>query len=153
MLRRHRSDNLRLSESILIRDQRPMPPGALAPVLNDGLKPSDWYALLNGFVFFWAARERMERHRHACGNRSQVVFLFDGDALLDDFSATAFVSPINTGNARRKAARRGRDTLVPFATWAREGWPSGQRRRRPAEFLFACTIPPEAPYLIDVSKM
>jgi hypothetical protein len=35
------------------------------------------------------------------------VLTFDGAALLDRFAAEAFVSPINSGNARRKAARRG----------------------------------------------
>jgi hypothetical protein len=30
---------------VTIRDQRPMPPSALAQVLDDGLEPSDWYAL------------------------------------------------------------------------------------------------------------
>ncbi|MEH6953062.1 G/U mismatch-specific DNA glycosylase (plasmid) [Nitrobacter sp. NHB1] len=50
LLRRHRPENVRLSESVMIRDQRPMPPAVLAPALDDGLLPSDWYTLLNGFV-------------------------------------------------------------------------------------------------------
>ena len=153
LLRSHRPDNVRLSEGILIRDQRPMPPAALARALEGGLEPSDWYALLNGFVFFWSNRERMERQRRACGNRSQVVLTFDSSALLDRFGAEAFVSPINSGNARRRAARRGRDTLVPYRVWSREGWPTGRRTRPPAEFLFGCVIPTQAPYLVDVTKV
>jgi hypothetical protein len=150
LLRSHRPDHVRLSEGVVIRDQRPMPPAALARALDDGLEPSDWYALLNGFVFFWPGRERMDRQRRACGDRPQVVLTFDGPALLDRFGAEAFVSPINSGNARRKTARRGRDTLVPYRVWSRNGWPTGRRTRPPAEFLFRSVIPMQLPYLLDV---
>lgn len=152
LLRKHRPENVRLSDGVMIRDQRPMPPAALGPSLEDGLVPSDWYALLNGFVFLWPDRERMSRQRRACTGRPQMVLTFDAAALLDRFAADAFVSPINSGNARRKAARRGRDTFVPYATWRCEGWPSGRATRPPAELLLRCTVPAKAPYLIDVSK-
>lgn len=151
-LRRHRPVNIRLSKGVMIRDQRPMPPAALAPALHDGLVPSDWYALLNGFVFLWPDGERMNRQRRAYASRPQLVLTFDAAALLNRFSADAFVSPINSGNARRRAARRGRDTFVPYMRWLREGWPSGQIRRPPAELLLRCTVPAKAPYLIDISK-
>jgi hypothetical protein len=153
LLRVHRPDNIRLSDSVVIRDQRPMPPAALVRALDGGLKPSDWYALLNSFVFLWPDPERMERQRRACGDRPQVVFTFNADALFDRFAAEAFVSPINSGNARRKAARRGPATFLPYATWLREGWPTGRRARPPVEILLRCTVPAEAPYLIGVSKV
>jgi hypothetical protein len=69
LLRTHRPDNVRLRMGVVIRDQRPMPPAALAGALEDGLEPSDWYAVLNGFVFLWPDRERMDRQRRACGSR------------------------------------------------------------------------------------
>lgn len=150
VLRGHRTENIRLPDGVLVRDQRPMPPGTLADVLDDGLEPADWYALLNSFVFFWPDRERMERQRHACGDRPQVVLTFDGGALLDRFGHDAFVSPINSGNARRKPARRGLKTLLPYEVWQRQGWPAGQRTRPPAEVLFRCVIPAAAPYLVAV---
>jgi hypothetical protein len=73
LLRVHRPDNIRLSNGVVIRDQRPMPPAALMRALDDGLEPSDWYALLNSFVFLWPDPERMERQRRACSERPQVV--------------------------------------------------------------------------------
>jgi Mg-chelatase subunit ChlI len=42
-----------------------------------------------------------------------MVLGFDAAALLDRFAADVSVSPINSGNARRKAVRRGRQTFVP----------------------------------------
>ena len=113
LLRVHRPDNIRLSDSMVIRDQRPMPPAALVRALDGGLKPSDWYALLNSFVFLWPDPERMERQQRACGDRPQVVLTFNADALFDRFAAEAFVSPINSGNARRKAPVAGRRLFFP----------------------------------------
>jgi hypothetical protein len=78
-------------------------------------------AKLNGFVFLWLDRERMERRRRACGSRPQLILTFDAAALLDRFGMEAFVSPINSGNARRKAAGRDRDTRVPYRTWLEQG--------------------------------
>lgn len=153
LLRRHRPDHVRLSDSVLIRDQRPMPPGALTRALEDGLEPGDWYALLNGHVFLWADRERMARQLQACGGRPQTLITFDGGALLECFGPEAFISPINSGNARRKPALRGGNTLVPYDVWLREGWPTGQRMRPPAEVLFRCPIPVEAPYVIEITNV
>jgi hypothetical protein len=152
-LRSHRPDNIRLPNGVVIRDQRPQPPGMLARVLDDGLQPADWYALLNRFVFFWSDLARMNRHRGAFGDRPQVVLTFDRAALLDRFLANAFVSPINSGNARRRAVRRGRATLLPYDTWTHRGWPTGQRWRPPAEFLFACAIPLEPRYLVRIAPL
>ena len=106
---------------------------ALARALQDGLEPADWYDLLNRHVFFWPDRGRMERQLSACGGRPQVLLTFDGEALLDQYGADAFLSPINSGNARRKPAPRSRETLVPYGVWLRQGWPTGQRSRPPAE--------------------
>jgi hypothetical protein len=151
-LRRHRRTGLRLADGVTIRDQAPMPPTALAPALNDGLTPEDWYALLNGFVFLWPDRKRMERQRRACGDRPQVVMTFDAGALLADFGGSAFMSPFNVGNARRRPARRGRATLVRYTKWLEGGWPDRKRTHPPAEVLFASSIPARPPYLLDIGK-
>lgn len=149
-LRSHRPENERLSDSVLIRDQKPMPPSALERALKDGLTPADWYALLNDFVFFWLDPSRMERQRRACGDRPQVLLTFDAASLLDQFDADAFVSPINSGNARRRPAPRGRGTLMPYGRWLESGWPTGTRHRAPVELLFRTTIPVKAPYLLEM---
>jgi len=150
-LRRHRNENVRLADGVLVRDQRPMPPSALTKALDDGLAPHDWYALLNSFVFLWPDRERMARHRKACAGRPQTVLTFDGAALFESFGQFAFVSPINSGNARRLPARRGRGTFIPYATWRDKGWPHRARSFPPAELAFCCVIPAAEPYLVSVS--
>ena len=152
-LRAHRPGNVRLSETVLIRDQKPMPPSTLERALEGRLAPADWYALLNSFVFFWLDPRRMERQRRACGGRPQVLLTFDAGSLLSQFGGEALVSPINSGNARRKPAPRGHSTLLSYATWSEKGWPTGQRRRPPVEFLFRSTIPVKAPYLTEVREI
>jgi hypothetical protein len=98
----------------------------------DAFEPADWYALLNGHVFLWPDRERMDRQRQACGGRPQALLTFDGAALLDRFGAEAFMSPINSGNARRKPAPRGQDTLVPYGNgYGPAGRPTNGPGRRP----------------------
>lgn len=152
ILRGHRPTHLRL-HGVLIRDQVPMPPAALAPALDDGMEPSDWYALLNEHVFFWSDWERLIRHLRACGARPQYLMTFATARLFNDFGDHAYVSPINSGNARRKPARRGRGTFVPYVAWIEGGWPTGQRNRLPAEFLFRCNVPATPPYLVKIEKL
>src|SRR3984957_4368129 len=77
-LRAHRPGNVRLSETVLIRDLKPMPPSHPPGGARGGrLAPADWYALLNSFVFFWLDPRRMERQRRACLGRPQVLLTFD----------------------------------------------------------------------------
>ena len=152
LLRSHRPTHLRLRRA-LIRDQVPMPPAALAPALDDGMKPGDWYALVNEHVFFWPDRGRMIRHLKACGGRTQYLMTFDAASLFHDLGDHAYVSPINSGNARRKPVRRGQWTFVGYQAWIESGWPMGPRNRPPAEFMFRCDVPVSSPYLVNIERV
>ena len=79
-----------------------------------------------------------------------MMLAFDAAALLDRHEMEAFVSAINSGNARRKAVRRDRDTLVLYRTCLKQGWPTSRRTLPQPEFLIRCRLPAEAPHLIDV---
>jgi hypothetical protein len=153
LLRTHRPTGSSLDDGVYIRDQSPMPPAALSKALKEGMEPADWYELLNGFVFLWPDRDRMDRHRAACKGRPQVVLTFDAAALFKNFEANGFVSPINSGSARRKPAVRGRETLRPYTHWLKHGWPDRARSHPPAEILFNCSIPARAPYLIGAEEV
>ena len=149
----HREDSLILGDGVLIRDQRPMPPSLLKPALCDGMTPSDWYRLLNGFVFLWANEDRVNRHLRAFEGRRQVVLTFDANRLLADLGDRVFLSPINSGNARRNAVVRSRTLFTFYHDWLIEGWPiigSQQRPRSslPAEVAVEGHLP-LSPYLIS----
>jgi hypothetical protein len=118
-----RPANVLLNSGATIRHQRPMPPKALERCLVD-MTPAEWYALLNARVFFWPDVARLNRQRMACAADPQVLMVIDTAALLARHGDRAYVTPINTGNARRRAARRGRATFVPYHRWLTNRWTS-----------------------------
>lgn len=154
--RTYRDHNVQLPTGAWIRDQRPMPPAALARCLDPGLDPEDWYALVNSKVFFWLSRERLERHRAACRARPQIVLAIDLPALLARHGARAYVTPFNVGNARRNAASRGHRTFVPIESWrttrwepeARAGHPTRPRSHPPAELAIDHAVPDIMDFII-----
>jgi hypothetical protein len=140
-LGRHRPDQVILPNGVIIRDQSPMPPRSLAPALPQGMEPNDWYKFLNGFVFLWASQKRVDRHLSAFRGRKQALLVFDAARLLDMMGDQLLLSPINSGNAMRRAAPRSHDLFVPYQTWLEAGWPviAGQARPKstaPAEIVF-----------------
>ena len=63
LLAKHRAENVRIEHpkygAAMIRDQKPMNDTKLSRCLTGGLKPADWYRLLNSKVFFWTTPERL----------------------------------------------------------------------------------------------
>jgi hypothetical protein len=154
ILSQHRPNQLLLPNGVIIRDQTPMPPDLLAKALPKGISVSDWYRFLNRFVFLWADRERAERHRRAFSGRPQVLLVLDAVLLLAECKDQVWLSPINSGNARRRPAPRSWRLFVPYQEWLAQGWPviAGKRRSRsvpPAEILLEGQMPLE-PYLVEI---
>jgi hypothetical protein len=130
-----------------------MPPNLLKSSLRDDMTPSHWYRFLNGFVFLWANEDRLNRHLRAFEGRRQVVLTFDANRLLADLGHRVFLSPINSGNARRNAVARSRMLFTSYHDWLIKGWPiigSDQRPRStiPAEVVVEGHLPLN-PYLIN----
>jgi hypothetical protein len=147
-----------LPTGVHIRDQRPMPAAALKGCLCD-MSPADWYALINSQVFFWVDPDRLNRQKAACEPRPQVVFVVDTAALVAAHEQRIAVTPINTGNARRKPARRGTATFVPLAEWTRSGWkseaaalglPLRKRSHQPVELTVLDAVPDIMRYVVGV---
>ena len=136
-----RLEHTSLPKGVQVRDQKPLPAGALATCLV-GMAPSEWYELINSQVFFWLGVDRLNRQRRACEPRPQVVLVVDAQRLVARYAERISLSRINSGHARRRPARRGRCTFVPYRLWIESGWSSeteglGVQRRaqsqRPAE--------------------
>jgi hypothetical protein len=153
----YRDRNMRLPSGALIRDQRPMPPPALARCLDDGLAPQAWYDLVNGKVFFWLQVERLDRHLAACRTRPQIVVAVDLRRMLARHGGAAFVTPFNVGNARRRPASRGRRSFVPLDAWletrweseALEGCPVRARSHPPAEIAIEGSVPDLMEFVVE----
>ena len=58
----HRRDKVSVSsagQTIVLRDQKPMPTKVLADSLINGVTTQEWYETINDKVFFWAQEERL----------------------------------------------------------------------------------------------
>ena len=158
LMREQRLVHTELPNGVRIRDQRPMPPTALEKCLC-GISPTDWYAMVNARVFFWFDSNRLNRQRAACGARPQVVIAVDTAALVAAHKDNVALTPINTGNARRKPARRGAATFVPFAEWVRSGWvseaevlgpPARKRSHQPVELTVLDAVPDIMRFVVGI---
>jgi hypothetical protein len=116
-----RLEHTELSNGVYVRDQKPLPEQALRTCLVD-MTPPEWYVLINSKVFFWFDADRLNRQRRACDPRPQVVLEVDTIPLVAKHSARIALARINTGNARRRPATRGRSTFVPYRMWEEFGW-------------------------------
>jgi hypothetical protein len=148
-----------LGDGTILRDQVPMPPAALTRCLVDGLAPGDWYALLNSMVFFWLDPARLHRQARAGRAWPQLIFEIDTAALFARYVSRAYVTPFNTGNARRRPARRGRATFVPCSTWMKSGWahesaalglPLRSPSHAPVELTIADSVPDIMKYVLRI---
>ncbi len=157
----HRARRMVLPNGVVISDQKPMPPTALARCLQ-GATPEQWYALLNSKVFFWPDVERLHRLRRVYKALSQVVMVIDTERLLIRYSERIALTPINTGNARRQPAKRGLFTFVPYKTWLESGWNSETealhtrprlRSHQPAELTVDYAVPDIMDFVIDVQHL
>jgi hypothetical protein len=145
--KRHRPHRLVLPSGVVLRDQKPMPPATLKGCLR-GMTPEEWYRLLNSKIFFWIDLERLNRQRNACGRFTQILYVVKTEKLLERYAASVALTPINSGNARRRPAARGAKTFVPYLDWVERGWQAEQHDERtrprsyaPVEFTVSRAIP------------
>lgn len=156
-----RQETLILPDGRAIRDQRPMPPAALARCLDAPLSPDDWYDLLNGCVFFWLDEARVQRHAKALAKRDQILLRLDARRLAAAYAPHVRLSPFNLGAAIRRPARRGLRTLVPLEDWRRDAWKTealhGMAPRSPshapAEMIVLTAIPDLADFIMTAEAL
>lgn len=98
---------------IVLRDQKPMSDVRLATCLQDGLQPGDWYALLNGKVFFWVTEARLHKLLNARAYRSEEhdVLTIDTGPLVRKYAARVLLTHMNTGNTFPMPHKRGLNTF------------------------------------------
>ena len=113
--RRHRPKSVTICHPkhgrAVIRDQKPMSDEALRKALPKGMKPSEWYRILNKKVFFWLDEERLEGMLDAHKTGPHTVLIFNTKNLLEAHKYGAFLSSMNSGYTKRKPAHRDRNTF------------------------------------------
>ncbi|MEM7488822.1 MAG: hypothetical protein AAF390_06820 [Pseudomonadota bacterium] len=116
---------------IAISDNGPLSVKRLAGVLDDGLTPTDWIAMLNERVFLWPDRTMGANNAgaRAAMNLSIEWHRFDTLKLLAPVWDRVEIAPFNTGATVHVPPRRGRGTFTPLAGLDLDAW---RRRRRMA---------------------
>ena len=119
--------------AVTITDNLPLSFEALAPVLDDGLTPEDWLAMLDDRVFLWPDRRLAAgnlRARRRLGYASEWQ-CYDAATLLTPVWDRAEIAPINTGSTVRRPARRGRATFAPLGALDWDAWRRARGRKAP----------------------
>lgn len=143
-------------EGAMLRDQKPMDDDGLARCLDGGLTPTDWYRLLNGKVFFWLTRSRLQRLLDArpYRGRAHEVLELDASAVVSAYRDAITFSAINSGATRPFPARRGPETFLPIAAYPYDAWrakrPPGERI---VEFAVGHAMPDAARFVRRVTRM
>jgi len=96
----------------VIRDQKPMRESALKKCLM-GMTPAEWYETLNGQVFFWLTKERVQNllTARAYRGRKHTVLCIDTARLIARHAANVRLSPINSGSTIYNPQPRGTNTF------------------------------------------
>ncbi len=112
--------------SAIVRDNKPMTASALEKCLTHGVKPEDWFAILNDRSFFWLSKTRLNKllNARAYRDRPQTVLTVDTTSLVEAHRENVELSPLNSGATIYKPQPRGPDTFKPIVDY-----PFEQRRK------------------------
>ncbi len=132
----------------VLRDQKPTSDPALARALDDGLRPRDWYRLLNARVFLWVSPQRLRGLMRARSYRDQVqtVLRLDTRSLATTHAPRIRLATFNTGATSRRVARRGLATFTPLADFPT------RRRRQIVELTLDHALPDLTTHTLDVTE-
>ncbi|HZY92570.1 MAG TPA: hypothetical protein VFG07_07375 [Thermoplasmata archaeon] len=108
----------------VIRDQIPLRPDLLEPCLVGGVTVREWYRLINGRVFFWPDRRRLQWFLSAKEYRGEphIVLTMDTRSVVQRHREKITLSQINSGSAYPSkstgvAPKRGPSTFQPIAEY------------------------------------
>jgi hypothetical protein len=126
--RRGRSQEIKHAEHgrVVVRDQKPIIESKLKASLQD-CTLEEWYRLLNGRVFFWLTKERLNTLLSAKEYREKphTVLTLDTRSLAKDYARSITLSPMNSGNTLPIAHPRGKATFSRM-----QDYPFRQRLKR-----------------------
>jgi hypothetical protein len=126
--RRGRSQEIKhaVHGRVVVRDQKPIIESKLKASLQD-CTLEEWYRLLNGRVFFWLTKERLNTLLSAKEYREKphTVLTLDTRSLAKDYARSITLSPMNSGNTLPIAHPRGKATFSRM-----QDYPFRQRLKR-----------------------
>jgi hypothetical protein len=140
--------------SAWIRDNRPINETVLRRTLS-GMSLDRWYETLNGRVYFWLTRERLDRLRAArpYRDRAHDILTIDTAALLRAHGEEVELAHLNTGAVHRGANYpRGAGTFRRISDYPWEGRLAVSRREPIVELTVPYAVPDIADLVISVAS-
>jgi hypothetical protein len=138
---------------VVLRDQHPLSVRALERALAESMTVEAWLYLINGRVFFFPTRERLDRLATAYRSEDQSILVFDTARLLERHLDEVEISHMNTGATIPFAHPRGPDTFRPLCEYPyeerlrRRGWQDAL-----AEVTVRRLVPEVEPLLVEVQR-
>ena len=88
--------------------------------------PRQWYERLNGMVFFWLKKSRLDGLSGAAAYRDgeREVLVLNSRRFVTEYRDTVWLCPMNSGATKPMAYPRGPDTFSRI-----DDYPYSQRRR------------------------
>ncbi|WP_439504133.1 DUF7002 family protein [Methylophaga sp.] len=86
--------------TIVLRDQKPMPPIQIQRALSNGMSASDWYEIINERVFFWVNESRLLTLLNARQYRDleHDVLVLNTESLIKAHLENVRLCHMNSGN-------------------------------------------------------
>jgi hypothetical protein len=158
--RRRRPRNVALNApglpEAVIRDQIPMDDIGLQRALPKDITPANWYSLLNGKVFFWLTRERLQLLLGAGAYRekSHDVIEVRTRSLMQAYYDRIWLCPMNSGCTKPFPHPRDDKTFrripdYPYSDWRRKR----RRGERVVELAVDHGIPDIEKFVVRVVEM
>lgn len=140
--------------SIVLRDQIPMPPKRLDDALIDGTTPAEWYRLINSKVFMWTEEHRLFNllNARAYKKLTHDVLTIDTESFVRDYEKKIMLCRMNSGNTfPMPHARTLRDfmTIANYPARPRSGGPI----KKVVEVVTDYSIPNIKDYVIEVRSI
>ena len=141
------------ADSIILRDQKPMPRDRLLRALTDGTTPEEWYALINSKVFFWAHEARLLTLLNARDYRNleHDVITIDAEPFVRDYAEKIWLCHMNSGNTWPIPHHRGRDVFRRIKDYPVNA--NGKPVKPVAELVVDYCVPDVEKYVIEVRRM
>lgn len=142
-----------ISDKILLRDQKPMPPDRLAKGLQDGVTTEEWYKLINEKVFFWTSEVRLHRLLNARDYRKleHDVLTIDTASFIKDYAKKIWLCHMNSGNTWPLPHRRGKNTFCRIPDYPSKR--SGNPVKPVVELVVDYAVPNIEDYVVKVRRM
>ena len=155
ILREVRPRSITLNDSTLgsavIRDQKPLK--FLAECLVPGTSPQQFLDALNGRVFFWLTRDRLQRLLGAklYREKQHTVLQVDTSQLIARYGDSVELAPYNTGSMHVPSAPpRGTDVFVPIDAYPYDAWRA--KRGSNADAAVELTVPYSVPAIETMTR-